>query len=340
MKTIRPSDRNLFFNVRRENLLSREHPLKRGNQLTFDLQATQQRQAPSGNGKGDQNTFFRIKQIKQPFLKKREFKDLDPLTRVIGQFPKTFKEKQAAGVLSSIQVISGVLSTFLSTPELNPDGTPKINPLTGQPIVKLRSISEILRVSHESIVQAFKTANVSVSQSMNTLILNMTSEDSQRVLSRLQDVEKDKPSNKDRQELYPDIVINQVLKRPEGELTGIAENAAQRAVNEQKLDLDPTAHFDNRFLSPDKWAALGKGSEGQSAVKQFILKKRDDLKHGLITVNGARLNGFRGMSLNFSQGFWLDLDTLQFMSKKDVPDIAKGIAPAVVPPQEGVLPGF
>ena len=258
------------------------------------------------------------------------FKDLDPLTRVIGQIPKTFKEKQAAGVLASIGLIAAVLTSFLSTPELNPDGTPKINPQTGQPVIKLRSIAEILRVSHESIVQAFKTANVAVSQSMNTLILNMSSEDSQRVLSRLQDVEKDKPSQADRTELYPDIVINQVLKRPENELSIITEAAAQRAVNEQKLDLDPTAHFNNRFLSPDEWSGKGKGSEGQAAIKQFILKKKDDLKHGLITVNGARLNGFRGMSLalNPPSNHWLDLDTLQFMVENDVPAIARGIVVA------------
>lgn len=342
-------DSNLFYNVKRAGLIG---PQQRAGQVILDLQAKEQLPRSAPGGLGDQNLFFRIKARITPNFQKRIIKDLDPLTRVIGQIPITLKERQAAGVLSSLELISGVLANFLSTPELNPDGTPKINPATGLPIIKLRNIGEILTVSHEAVFQAFKVGNVSVEQNIRILVNNMTTADVKAVIDRLQSIEVTKPTQAQRDQLYPDVVVKQALKNVEEEkLDEKTDDALNNAINKQAIHRDPVAEFGKVFVSPNEWKAWGFGSDERASRQQFIRKKLIELRRGsVLTVNNQIAPN---LGLQFSKGHFLNLNTLQFAVRADVPENEQGPptfpkkkapprrrAPAIPPPPIATIPGF
>ncbi len=317
----RPVDKNLFYRVKRANRIG---PQLQGNYISFDLQAKQQVPRATSGGLGDQNLFYRVKARRTPTFQKRIISDLDPLTRIIGQIPRTAGQRRAAKVLSALETISDVLSKFLSTPELNPDGSQKFDPRTGLPIVKLRNISEILEISHQAVIQAFKVAGVKMSQNIEILVKNMTTDEIKFVMERLQSIERVNPSQDDRDKLYPDVIIKQSLKDPGEEkeeekvmVPPKIEDAQKSAVLDQPIHLDPMSEFNKAFVKPAEWAGWGAGSDKRRDVQQFIMNKLQSLSRPFVlTVNG--LNGSK-LGFWFSKGHYLDLNELRFTRKEDVP---------------------
>lgn len=329
-------DRNLFYNVKRAGLIG---PQLRGGQVILDLQAKEQLPRSAPGGRGDQNLFFRIKARITPTLQKRIIGDLDPLTRIIGQIPRTLKERQAAGVLNSLQVISGVLVKFLTTTELNPDGTPKLDVVTGLPIIKLRSLGEILKVSHEAVSQAFKSANVKAGQNINVLINNFSSQDAAAVIDRFQSIEITNPSQEVRNTLYPDVIVKQTLRKEQEEekIPEKVDQALNQVINNQDIHDDPVMEFGKSFISPQQWSTWGLFSDQQLAVKQFVRNKLMKLKRPFVmTVFGVEIPS---LGLEFSKGHFLDLNELQFKDKDDVPPDERGpdVLPVGKPPLPAVI---
>lgn len=308
-------DKNLFYNVKRANRIG---PQLQGNYISFDLQAKMQVPRVTPRGPGDQNLFYRVKARRTPNFQKRIISDLDPLTRIIGQIPRTAGQKRAAGVLSALETISGVLSKFLSTPELNPDGTQKTDAQTGLPIVKLRNISDMLAVSHQAVIQAFTVAGVKISQNIKILVESLTTDEVNAVIARLQSVERVNPSQEARDNLYPDVIIKQILKNTEEQkIEPNIENALIGAINEQNIHVDPVKEFGRVFITPEQWKEWSPRSDERGNVLQFIKKRLILLKRtDVLSITGVPVPILQAQ---FTKGHFLDLNELRFKKKKNVP---------------------
>ena len=346
METLHSRDRNLFFRYTREKYIA---PQTKGNLYLPYIEGTKQKweriPIPSGQ---DQNTFFRVNKTPQPVLMTRVLDGvLNPLDSTIGQLPKTTAERQANTIVKSIEGILGSLRGFMSAEEKDDEGNVVLDPITNQPVVRIRTITEILTVAHGALQQVFQAANV-VPGNNQLLIMNSFSVNSSIVITeRIRDLEKSDPtmSQDSREQLYGDILIKERIKNDDAIADSNTDliDAMYEAVDEQKIDdaWDDAGNntiFDQQWYSPKKWKDAYFTRDYD--FMQFIMKREKNQGIQLTTSTGTPIGlGRRQLIMGgeFGRKRYLDLDTLAFfrITSGAIPNIELDVADrgvAVAPP--------
>lgn len=338
MKHIIPTDRNTFFNVRRENLQSLRHPLKRGNTIPesykesgmfYDEKAWQPfpkvyggaGQTADGHS-SDKNIFFQTRIRQEPFLRKRIFKDLEPESRVVGKLAITKKERDAENMLKSVGGIGVLLTDFLSTPSLDLSGKPIIDPITNKPVMVKRSLFEVLQVAQSSIFRLFQELDIPVSPTMNTIIKSFSVRDSADILQRAQEVIRSDPNRTiaERSAIVKHAVLNEKLL----DESKIDEPALVRAIRAEVLEqkISPGDEKDDAvklFIRPVDWTAMN--LDQKAHVYAYIITREDKTTRELRGLAGNRIDIWTDKPVIGAQfrNRYLNTNTLRFVDRFNVP---------------------
>lgn len=220
------SDRNLYFQMLNNNRQQRklQRPLLRGNYLPeektdepFYGQAKYQEHQLSFGG-ADKNLFFQMQEKGKarlvPFMLKRQFKDLEPSSRIIGSLDTTKEERQASALVKGIQNISSLLNSFLSEPETDSSGNPVLDS-DGNPKYKTRSMEDQLTVARDSIKLMLQEAQIPINDNQNSLIDTFDVDDTKSVLSNAETVIShgswDEASQEEKSSILSNILINEAI---------------------------------------------------------------------------------------------------------------------------------
>lgn len=335
MRSVNHSDRNLFFNVNRENL---RQPVTYGNYIPesyykngrFTKEAAA-RQYPVQLGKGgDKNIFFKTKKRKTPFLPKRLFKDLEPQSRVLGKLDKTKKELQATAVLKNLEEVQKTLLGFLQTEKTDAAGNVIIDPVTNKPTMEVRTLNQVLKASEEAIYKIFRNNNIAVNPNLNMIINSFNNQNVLNTIGRFRDIEVARPNlpPDDRAALYRGVVINERMRdmeRVQAE-EKLFEAVGNEVVDEKMIEDDwKGAGYEQEHLSPRFMTSGNMHDIVQKEIKlaQFIMtRSRTALAPELTSVNGIPISPrVQGMQLarNWQLGHYLNLDTLRFTRRNAVP---------------------
>ncbi len=323
MRSRQSADRNLIFRVDRGRLID---PQTKSNLLIFDKESPRQNfsniKTPVGT---DQNIFFRIPKILQPTLNRRLIKDLDPVTRVIGRLSLTKKERLADRLVASTDGILKTLKDFMSEQELDNQGNVVLDPITNQPVIKLRSISDILKVAHTGLNEIFKQGGVVLSPVFNNILNSLTFNSSIIVAEQLKDLEKVNPDmdQPERDALYKDILMKErINKDDEIKLNTPIEQVVEDGIIEQKHNNGEwRGLYPRQFIKPADWQGMNTITRGD--LKQYITTRArlfpgTNFQTALGTSIGIATRGMI-MGSEFGRGNFLDLDSLEFLAERDVP---------------------
>ena len=220
------SDRNLYFQMLNNNRQQRklQRPLLRGNYLPerennepFYGNAIIQKHQLSFGG-ADKNLFFQIQEKGKvrlvPFMLKRQFKDLEPGSRIIGSLDTTKEERQASSLVKGIQNISSLLNSFLSEPETDSVGNIVLDS-DGSPKYKTRSMQDQLLVARDAIKLMLQQVQVPINDNQSSIIDTFDVDDSKSILSKAENVIShsswDEASQEERSSLMDEIIINEAI---------------------------------------------------------------------------------------------------------------------------------
>lgn len=323
MKSLHSRDKNLFFNYTREKYIE---PQTKANLYIPYVEGIKQnwRQIPVPSGQ-DQNTFFRVNKTPQPILSKRIIGAIDPLSGTVAKLPKTIKERQAAGIVGSIESILNGLRNFMTSPELDGEGNPVIDPITNQPVVKVRTITEILVIAHTALVDAFQAGGVVPDNNQLLIMQSMTVNSSILVVEQLRDLEKAQPDRDqaERGELYGDAIIKERIRTDDAIKTGDpVVQALINAIDDQDIedDWNDSEEFQQQHYTPVDWRDAT--TSERSDLYQFVVKREQAEGSNLTSFLGTVL-GIPARSANMGNEFrrnrYLDLETLRFVEQDDVP---------------------
>lgn len=325
MKSLHSRDKNLIFNYNRERYIE---PQSKSNLYIPYVEGTKQnwRQIPVPSGQ-DQNTFFRVNKTPQPILSTRLVGAIDPLSGTVAKLPKTVRERQAAGIVSTIESILTGLRAFMTSPERDADGNIVIDPITNKPVVKVRTIAEILVIAHTSLIDAFNAGGVVPDNNQLLIMQSLTVNSSILVVEQLRDLEKVQPGRPqaERSELYADAIIKERLRTDDQIRPGDpVEAAIVAAIDEQNIpdDWQNNEIFTQQYFTPDTWEERTKSQRGD--IRQFITKRESNQGLTLTTFLGAGLSPVAGRAANMTNEFrrtkYLDLESLRFVDEDDVPE--------------------
>lgn len=325
MKSLHSRDKNLIFNYNRERYIA---PQSKSNLYIPYVEGVKQnwRTIPSPSGQ-DQNLFFRVNKTPQPILSKRIVGAIDPLSSTVAKLPKTIRERQAAGIVKSIESILAGLRNFMTSPERDADGRIVIDPVTNKPVVKVRTITEILSIAHRSLVDTFAAGGVVPDNNQLLIMQSMTVNSSILVVEQLRDLEKAAPSRPqaERSELYADAIISERMRTDDQIRPGDpVEAAIVAAIDEQKIDdtWEKNEIFTQRYYTPDTYTE--RTDQERIDIRKFITKRESSTGLTLTTFLNAKLSPVAwragNMKNEFRRNRYLDLETLQFVEEDDVPD--------------------
>lgn len=278
-------------------------------------------------GGGDRNIFYRRrKKRKQPILRKRVFKDLEPGSRVVAKLDLdlTKKEKQATMITEGIQGMLDLITKFIRTPKLHPDGRPLLNPITNKPEYEIRSVHEILAVAHTSLMKALENNNIVPSDNIKQISLSFTQNNVQNILYKFQAIVENNPAitQTEKKDQFLATILQERLK----DMSDVKEKAVEVALGDELVD-------EKEIKIPDNWDE--KGQEGlfptrgfkasqwvnhpmdQMSLNAYILNRSKKTGRALATVTATPIE-LRLVGLQFSKGHILDLDRLKFRRKGDV----------------------
>lgn len=335
MKSFRSSDKNFFFNVRRENL---QNPLLRGNTFpttvhkskVLNIEAIDQ-PYPSVVGKGDKNFFFRRKKSLMPTLPQRVIKDLEPQSRVIGSLAITKEDRQAKAVVSGIENIADQLKNFMKTPKVKPDGTPILD-LTGRPEFEQRSLGDLVRSAQEGLHKVFRDNDIPIGADTRTIINNFTSDQSLNILNRMRDVLIARPTadKADKARMFFAILITEATT----DLTGANQNFLGHLTNTivrqnypNTWDAYAPTLFRRHWISPVQYNAWS--PQDKSELNIFLITRINFLGQPILNVAGdstvpmtniPKRFATRASAVGGGGGPWLDLVNLRFR-QATVPNI-------------------
>lgn len=339
MKSMRSRDNNLFFNYDRADLIG---PQTKGNQLILEFGATKQDwsqiERPSGR---DQNTFFRLRKTLQPTLRTRIIKDLDPLTRVIGSLPTTKKERQATTVVAAIEGILTGLKNFMSSPVKDATGNPVIDPITNRPVIQVRTITEILEVSHALLGQMFLQNNVVLGPVFQNIVNSLTVESTVNIMENIRDIVKLNPgmSEAEKSKVWKnEIMVERIDKDDEVKANSKLSEDIPKAILDQKTNdgdwkkiLAPLELPDG-LLRPVQWRQFDKRKRYMLIDFITTLESRDpDVR--LFGVTGTRLSYpssgdlSRALGRQFGNDAFLVLRSLEFIPRTEVPVGRRDVPP-------------
>lgn len=337
MRSMNSRDKNTFFRVNRGHLIDEQ---LEGNQLIFDIESTRQKfsNIPRPAGR-DKNTFFRVRKTLQPTLRTRIIKDVDPLSRVVGSLPTTKKERQADAVVASIEGILNTITGFMSAPVLDNAGNPVIDPITNQPVMKLRSISNILDVVHAGLNQAFVQNNIVLSPAFIAIANSLTVESTIQVMENIKDITKLRPNltTQEKTTVWKnEIIAERIDKDEEIKANTEVARAIPEAIIEQKTNNGEwRGLYPDNLLRPQQWNAMN--SRQRTALIDFISTRESRTGSELTSVMGNRLSYNTigpikaQMTRDFNRNAILNLDTLQFVRRSDI------FGPLRDAPQVGVV---
>jgi hypothetical protein len=319
MTTKHRTDRNLFFHVRREKQIgrqTRENYISPGYRWTGlfnnEISVTPYPESVPGQ---DENLFFRVEAVKQPTLRKRVFKDLEPQSRVIGALDLTKKQRQVTSIVKGIQEVRRLLHDFLSAPKIGADGAAILDPITGDPVFEVRSLQQILIVSHGLLFALLQQNNVVLTNSF-------TSNSVQSVLKKIEaSVGLAGDSQADRSRVFKNAILEERLKNLE-DINETVEESVQEATAEQKIpssweDSDAKI-FETNFFSEVDWKALDPDTGepvNKIAVNGLVASRTKNHNITLRSVNNTAIS-MGMMGLQFSKKHWLNLDTLKFQRER------------------------
>ena len=290
MKSLHSRDKNLIFNYNRERLIE---PQTKGNLYIPYVEGIKQKwkQIPVPSGK-DKNTFFRVNKTPQPILSKRLVGAIDPLSGTVAKLPKTIKERQAAGIVGSMEGILEGLRTFMSSPEVDAQGNVVIDPISNQPVIKVRTIVEILAIAHAALIDAFQAGGVIANNSQVTIMNSMTVNSSILVVEQLRDLEKVQPNRPQAQraELYGDAIIKERLRLDDQIQVGDPVIPALiQAVDDQNIDDDWHNHviYTQNHVKPADWTGHPRPDPWRLDLLQFIMARESQQGIMLATVNAV-----------------------------------------------------
>ena len=220
------SDRNLYFQMLNNNRQQRklQRPLLRGNYIPerkddepFYGNAVVQKHQLSFGG-ADKNLFFQMQEKGKvrlvPFMLKRQFKDLEPGSRIIGSLDTTKEERQASSLVKGIQNISSLLSSFLSEPETDSAGN-IVTDSEGNVKYKRKSMQDQLTVARDSIKLMLQEVQVPINDNQSSIIDSFDVDDSKSILSDSIDVIShsswDESSQEERSELMHSIILDEYI---------------------------------------------------------------------------------------------------------------------------------
>ncbi len=318
-KTINNSDHNLFFHTARGKFIEPQrktwfvpsHAKRTGR---FDVQA-KWTDFPAISGSGDKNIQFQMYQKglkrKQPELKRRTFKDLDPKTRMMHRLDLTKRQRHNTLLLQSMRGIEKRLKDYVETPELDSDGVPVINPRTGETQMVLRSAVEQLRAGHLALGDAFRVNNIQVNANLQTVINMGDLGDIKHDLLDINDVLIADPDSdtKDREARIKAVPLLNRLANAEKIDDPVEQKVLRDEVIDQNLVPDPRwsqAGFIGRYFSPQQWLR---------EKKKFMAFTEARLQHlgdATINVNGQVI-GINQYGMQFSLGHWYDLQDMGFL---------------------------
>lgn len=316
-------DQNLFYHVRRGGNLP---VFKKGNYISglykktgkFNNEASIQGSPYTGGGP-DANIFFRRPNKRlQPILRKRIFKDLDPATRVIGSLDLTKKERQVTAQIESIQGLEDMIKNFMKTPRLHDDGSPVIDPLTGDIEFEMRTLNDIIKVSQATIFEALKKNNVVPNQRITNIIFSFNADNVKNLLNKYQAILAQFPNvtQVQKDDLFTAAIINERLEN--------IDNIPPA------VDVDLGEELERKDMAiPDSWDEAGleriyplqgyrqrqwnsASSIDRIGLKAYILKRQSTTANRLRTVNDVGIP-MQMLGLQFSHGHVLDLDSLKFL---------------------------
>ena len=213
------SDRNLYFQMLNDNRQQRklQRPLLRGN-TPICYKESKYKEHQLSFGGADKNLFFQMQEKGKarlvPFMLKRQFKDLEPSSRIIGSLDTTKEERQATALVKGIQNISSLLNSFLSEPETDSSGNVVLDS-EGNPKYKTKSMEDQLTVARDSIKLMLQEVQVPSNDLQNSLIDTFDVDDSKSILSTAENVIShgswDEASQEEKSSLISDILINESL---------------------------------------------------------------------------------------------------------------------------------
>lgn len=282
-------------------------------------------------GGEDQNLFFRMpNKSYQPNLPKRVFNDLDPKTRISRRLPRTRAERQQSAVVRSLQSISDSMNAFISTPELDNEGNPILD-RDGNPKMKIRTLNEILTVSHESLIKALNENNVAINNNLTIIIGSFSSIQIANILAKLRGITARFPDQNqlDRDRMFKGAIIEERLLSND-ELPNSVEHAIGEELEEKGMsdmtdnwDIPYTADFfPARGFTRNDWADARK----EIKVKEYILG-RQARAPGLhvMSSGGIPLDNMFIVARQFApdRQHVLDLQTLQFIAPTNVSGMAR-----------------
>lgn len=219
------SDRNLYFQMLNNNRQQRklQRPLLRGNYLPerkpgdpfYGNAIYQENQLQFGGA--DKNLFFQMQEKGKvrlvPFMLKRQFKDLEPSSRIIGSLDTTKEERQASSLVKGIQNISSLLDAFISEPETDASGNPIFDD-SGNIKTKKKNLSDILTVARDSVKEMLTQAQVPANDTFEKLIDSMDVKESKQTLEDAEEVIGssywDEASQERKSELLRSTILNVV----------------------------------------------------------------------------------------------------------------------------------
>lgn len=325
MKSLHSRDKNLIFNYNRERLIE---PQSKSNLYIPYVEGIKQKwkQIPIPSGK-DKNTFFRVNKTPQPILSKRLVGAIDPLSGTVAKLPKTVKERQAAGIVASMEGILEGLRNFMSSPEVDAQGNVVIDPISNQPVIKVRTIIEILAIAHAALIDAFMAGGVIANNSQVTIMQSMTVNSSILVVEQLRDLEKVQPNRPqaERSQLYGDAIIKERLRLDDQIQVGDPVIPALiQAVDDQNIDDDWHNHaiYTQNHVKPADWTNHPRPDPWRLDLLQFIMARESQQGIMLATVNAVPIPiPVRSLLMGgeFSRNRYLNLTTLAFRTLAQVP---------------------
>ncbi len=346
------SDRNLYFQMLDHNRQQRklQEPLIRGNYLPntepFYGQATYQKNQLQFGG-ADKNLFFQMQEKGKvrlvPFMLKRQFKDLEPGSRIIGSLDTTKEERQASALVKGIQNISSLLNSFLSEPETDSVGNPVLDS-EGNPKFKIRSMQDQLTVARDSVKLMLQEVQVPSNALQNSLIDTFDVDDSKSILSNAETVIShsswDEASQEEKSSLMSDILANEAIESlplsemkidrdlTEAELLDEGDEVSgERGVLQikERYILDNTKYTGEmkmdgfpELITNTDWERINPTERDN--LFRFIVKRAD--------VIGEDFRNYQGKSVKFKQlrftmgqafrrGHILDLEKFRFVKRFD-----------------------
>jgi len=347
------SDRNLYFQMLNNNRQQRklQRPLLRGNYIPerkddepFYGNAVVQKHQLSFGG-ADKNLFFQMQEKGKvrlvPFMLKRQFKDLEPQSRIIGSLDTTKEERQASSLVKGIQNISSLLSSFLSEPETDSVGNIVLDS-EGNPKYKTRSMQDQLLVARDAVKLMLQEVQVPSSDLQSKVIDTFDVDDSKSILSKAETVIShgswDESSQEEKSSIMSEILMSEATDLPkitihERELTEdeLSDNGDELSGEESDNEIREKYILDNTKLTgemkkdgfpseiyEDDWN--NKSREDKKNVIDFIVKRAYILGQDFRNYQGHEVS-FKNMGHVLGQGFRnhhiLDFKNLRMVKKFD-----------------------